>query len=346
MHAQRKTLLKQTSLSRFTVSCRINDPLYNIKESLKKRLKSCEAFSLALDESTDISDTAKLVIFIRAVTADFDIAEEFLDMASLSFTTTGKDICKQVLKVVGNFELNFAKLCGVIAHGAPSMTDRINGFSKNFLNAVGAQNVVVSHWIIHQDNLCTKVLDFAEVVGNVAQWLNYIRARGLNHPQLKPFLDELDTVYSDVVYFSAVHWLSRVATLKKFWNLRQEITFFMESKHRNVTFLSNENCLNDFAFLTDITQHSFELNLNLQEKNQLVNKMFEHICDFEKNLELFQVQLKIATLTHFACLATRKLEFLDLDCSKYGARTEKLRNKFANRFSNFRQNEIKVTLVA
>ena len=114
----------------------------------------------------------------------------------------------------------------------------------------------------------------------------------------------------------------------------------MESKYGNVTFLSNENCLNDFAFLKDITQHLSDLNLNIQAKNQLVNKMFEHICDFEKRLELFQVQLSRATLSHFRCLATRKLEFLDLDCTKYGTRVEKLRNEFANRFSDFRQNEI------
>ena len=79
------------------------------------------------------------------------------------------------------------------------MRGRINGFSKNILNAVGAQNIAVSHCIIHQKNLCTKVLDFAEILGNVVQCVNYIRARGLNHRQLKAFLDEPDTEYSDVV---------------------------------------------------------------------------------------------------------------------------------------------------
>ena len=245
--------MDQTSLSRFTVSCRTNDLSDNIKETLKEKLKSCEAFSPALDESTDISDTAQLVIFIRTVTAAFDIVEEFLDMAGLSSTTMGQDICEQVLKVVIKFELNPAKLCCVTTDGAPSMTGRINGFIKKILNAVGAQDVVVSHRLIHQENLCTKVLDFAEVIRNVVQCVNYIRARGLNHQQFNAFLDELDSEYPDVVYFSAVRWLSRAATLKRLWNLRQEIKFFMESKHQNVAFLSDENWLNDLAFLTDIT---------------------------------------------------------------------------------------------
>ena len=148
---------------------------------------------------------------------------------------------------------------------------------------------------IHQENLCTKVLDFEEVIRNVVQCLNYIQAWGLNHQQFKAFLDELDSEYPDVMYFSAVRWLSRAATLKRFWNLWQEIKFFMKSKHQNAAFVSNENWLNDLTFLTDITQHLSDLNLRLQGKNQLVNKLFEYICAFEKKLELFQLQLSRAT---------------------------------------------------
>ena len=173
---EKKHLVEQTNLSRFTVLRRINDFSYNIKETLKERLKLCETFSLALDESTDIIDTAQLVISIRAVTAGFDIVEEFLGMASLSSTTTAKDICEQVLKVVGKFKLNPVRLYGVTTDGALFRTGRTNGFTKNFLNAVGARNVAVSHCIIHQENLSTKVLDFAEVMGKVVQCVNYIRA--------------------------------------------------------------------------------------------------------------------------------------------------------------------------
>jgi len=52
-----KHLVEHASLARFTVSRRTNDLSDNIKET--ERLKSCEAFTLALDESTDISDTAQ-----------------------------------------------------------------------------------------------------------------------------------------------------------------------------------------------------------------------------------------------------------------------------------------------
>jgi len=60
---EKKYLVEQTSLSRITVSHRTNDLSDNITETLKERLKSCEAYSLALDESTDISETAQLCHF-------------------------------------------------------------------------------------------------------------------------------------------------------------------------------------------------------------------------------------------------------------------------------------------
>ena len=57
---EKKHFMQRTSLSRFIVSRRINHFSYNIKKTLKERLKSCEAFSLALDESTDISEKPNL----------------------------------------------------------------------------------------------------------------------------------------------------------------------------------------------------------------------------------------------------------------------------------------------
>ena len=119
---------------------------------------------------------------------------------------------------------------------------------------------------------------------NVEQCVNYIRARGLNHRQFEAFLEYPDCDYPDVVYFSIVFWLSRAATLERSMNLRQEMKLFMESRHQNVAFLSDENCLN-IAFLTDIMQHLSELNLRLQGKSQLVNKVFEHIRAFEKKIQ-------------------------------------------------------------
>ena len=98
----------------------------------------------------------------------------------------------------------------------------------------------------------------------------------------------MDCDYPDVGYFSAVHLLSRAATLMRFWNQRSDINLLMESKDQNAAFLSDENWLNDLAFLTDIAQ---QLNMKLQWKRQLVNKLFEHICALEKKFGTVSVSV-------------------------------------------------------
>ena len=211
-------------------------------------------------------------------------------MARLSSTTTGQDICEYVISLVENFELNPAKLCGLTTYGAPSMTGRTNRLTPQKLDTVGAQDVAVSHCTIHQEHLCTNVMQFVEAMKNIVKCVNYIRGRGLNHRQFKAFLEYLNCDYPIVVYFSAVHWLSRAAMLKRLLNIRQQTKLFMKSKHRNVAFLSDEIWMNDLAFLTDIAQHLSELNLKLQGKSQLANKLSEHISAFDTKLKLFQVQ--------------------------------------------------------
>ena len=183
------------------------------------------------------------------------------------------------------------------------------------MDAAVAQDVVVSDCIIHQENLCTNVFALAEAMKNVVQCVNYIRARGLSNRQFKAFLEYLDCDYPDVVYFSAVRWLCSDATLKRFWNMLQEIKVFMESKHKYVAFLSDENWMDYLEFLTDITPHLSELNLKLQGKSQVMNKLFQHICAFWNKLELFQVHLVTATLTNFMCLAATNFHQLPLDMS-------------------------------
>ena len=341
---EKKHLIQQTSLSRFTVSRRIDQLAENIQETLKERINNCATYSLALDECTDISDTAQLAVFVRGVTDTFEITEEFLDMASMSSTTTGQDISDQVLQLMNKFELDPGKLCGLTTDGAPSMTGKRNGFTKKLLDSIGSQGVVVNHCIIHQQNLCAKVLGFADVMKDVVTCVNYIRSRGLNHRQFKAFLEGLYSDYPDVVYFSAVRWLSRVATLKRFWNLRTEIQSFMTSKQQDVGFLSNDDWLNDIAFLTDITQHLSDLNVKLQGKSQLVNKMYEHICSFEKKLKLFHSQLCRGALTHFPCLAERKEHIPDLEYSKYAENISKLCDEFGNRFNDLRKCEMEFKL--
>ena len=60
-------LVKETCLSHQTIGRRIGDLGDNIEGTLKDKLSACVLYSLALNESTDQSDTAQLVIFILLI---------------------------------------------------------------------------------------------------------------------------------------------------------------------------------------------------------------------------------------------------------------------------------------
>ena len=85
-------LVKETCLSHQTIGRRIYDFGDNIEGTLKDKLSSCVLYGLALDESTNQSDTAQLVISIRGIDENFNIIEEMLDLCHTKGTTTGKDI--------------------------------------------------------------------------------------------------------------------------------------------------------------------------------------------------------------------------------------------------------------
>ena len=52
--------------------------------------KSFSAYSVALDESTDINDNAQLVIFVRGV--NNEVTEELLYVKTMQGRTTAKDV--------------------------------------------------------------------------------------------------------------------------------------------------------------------------------------------------------------------------------------------------------------
>ena len=129
-------LVKETCLSHQTIGRRIDDLGDNIEGTLKNKLSACVLYSLALDESTDQSDTAQLVIFNREIDENFNIIEEMLDLCHIKGTTTGKDIYEFVNLSLHKFNIDRKNIYSITTDGAPALTGKHNGFitlSKNLL---------------------------------------------------------------------------------------------------------------------------------------------------------------------------------------------------------------------
>lgn len=55
---------KKISLSQNTITRRVQELAGNIESMLKDKLQKCIFYSLAVEESTDVTDTAQLAIFV------------------------------------------------------------------------------------------------------------------------------------------------------------------------------------------------------------------------------------------------------------------------------------------
>ena len=256
MSNDKVNLVKKTCLSHQTIGRRIDDLGDNIEGTLKDKLSAGVLCSLALDKSTDQSDTAQLVIFIGVIDENFNIIKEMLDLCHIKGTTTGKDIYEFVNFSLDKFNIDRKNIYSITTDDAPALTGKHNGFITLFKESVDHE-ILRYHCLIHQQQLCAQKLNMKHLMTDLVKAVNFIRSRGLNHREFKALSNEVGSGYKDVVYFLKVRWLSKVATLKRFQLLLLEIKVFWKEKKQNVDFLENEEWLNDLSFFIDITEVAY-----------------------------------------------------------------------------------------
>ncbi|KAM4629813.1 general transcription factor II-I repeat domain-containing protein 2-like [Polymixia lowei] len=340
------------SMSRNTVVRRIEDLSDNLKQQVSDKACAFDFFSIACDESTDATDTAQLLIFLRGVDDDFWITEELLDLRSLKGTTTGKDIFEAVSDSIDQAGLKWDKLCGITTDGAPAMTGEHKGMASMVCAKVreNGGEAVKMHCIIHQEALCAKTVLLGNVMNTVVKTVNIIWARGLYHREFQAFLADVDAEYGDILYHSEVRWLSRGSVLQRFYSLRSNIDTFLKEKGRPLHELRDPLWLADLAFLVDLTDHLNTLNKRLQGKEQLVPQLYAHMKAFRAKLRLFESQLRNFNIAHFPTLTEIKCTFpnakLPAKMGEYASVITSLITEFSQRFQDFSVIEKEITLFA
>ncbi|XP_063075907.1 general transcription factor II-I repeat domain-containing protein 2A-like [Engraulis encrasicolus] len=340
------------SLSRRTVTRRIFDIHNHVDVKMKQVMQDCKYFSLALDESTDVTDVSQLMVFARTIDNAFDVHEELLKLASLHDTTKGSDIFNAVTSAVGEYG-GFEKLSTVVTDGAPAMQGRHRGFA-GLLRQSGV-NCPILHCIVHQEALCAKTLDFGHVMELVTKVTNLIRGgnRSLSHRRFITFLDEVDAEYGDLQLHTDIRWMSRGKCLERFFALRSEIPVFLENSVSVDTSaycaqLKDTRFVCDMAFLTDISAHLNHLNTLLQGRDQTVCDLYSHMTAFQRKLGLFidGFSSPRVNLAHFpACDEIRKANpRSEKQIQKYKADLEKLQEQFNDRFQDFHEMQPRIAL--
>ena len=121
---EKKEAFLNVSLSARTATRRIEEMSENLKASQEDCFKKLQFFSIAIDESTDATETAQLAVFVRGVNEDFTVLEEFVELIPMKNTTTGADILKEILQCLQAKNLNIARLVSITTNGASSMAGK------------------------------------------------------------------------------------------------------------------------------------------------------------------------------------------------------------------------------
>jgi len=145
--------LESVSLSNNTVKRRIEEMSLDIADQVIAGVRTSKfGFAIQVDESTDVANCCQLLVYIRFTQSNAVKTELFLSQKMCS-ATKGKD----VFNVLDNFfklnELDWGKLIGCTADGAPSMLGLKSGFQAH-VKAV-SPNVTGVHCFIHRALRCS-----------------------------------------------------------------------------------------------------------------------------------------------------------------------------------------------
>lgn len=120
--------IKSLQLSRSTVTWPCEAMAKDVTQKLWRDIANCECLSLQLDESSDMSDTAQLRIYIRMVFPDMVAKEEMLTVLPMKEHTWGEDIFQSLKNFIEKTQLPVHKLVSITMEGAPARVGRSNGF--------------------------------------------------------------------------------------------------------------------------------------------------------------------------------------------------------------------------
>uniref|UniRef100_A0A3B4Y6R1 HAT C-terminal dimerisation domain-containing protein n=1 Tax=Seriola lalandi dorsalis TaxID=1841481 RepID=A0A3B4Y6R1_SERLL len=220
-------------LSNDTVSHRIADMASDIQQQLLERIKSSKFFSLQMDESTDVTNAALLLVFVR-YRWDSSLHEDILFCGELPTRATAQECFHCMDNYFTENSLDWQNCVGVCSDGTASMTGRHHGVIRQILEH--APEAKWTHCFLHRESLAAKKM-----------------SPELNSRCFAKLCEEIDADHVQLLYHSEVRWLSRGLVLKRLFELKNEVfTFLTEKKSPFAHYYADTKFTVKLAYLCDI----------------------------------------------------------------------------------------------
>ena len=290
--------LNQLSLSDNTVQRRISMMADNIKDQVISKVRTAGLFALQLDESTDVSSCAQLLVYARYLQSN-TFKDEFLCCLELSSRTRGEDVFEAVDDFFKVNCLQWSELCGSCTDGAPAMLGHHSGFQAR-VRAVAPKCSFV-HCMIHRGALASRTLlpELHAVLKNVIKLVNYIKSSALNTRLFRKLCGNMDADHQNLLFHTEVRWLCRGNVVKRVFDLRTElIELFTQQSRPEFVQLLQENVIS-IAYLVDIFGKLNELNLSLQGKNKTIIDFVDTLSAFVSKLRFWNGKMALSKTSMF-----------------------------------------------
>ena len=339
MKSEIKEKIKKIPLSDSTSMRRTEILAYDLMSQLDEGLQNAPGISLAIDESTDKTDNAQVLVFVRYYNAGLKkFCQDLLGVANLKERTRGEDIYEALKIMLNSRSIDAKSIISVTTDGAPSMIGRGRGLTARLKE--DNPDMINYHCIIHQSVLCASMGDeFYEVMETIMKLINFLRSKSaLQHRLLRSFLAEVDANFDDLLLHNNVRWLSKGRVLQRFWAVKKELHTFLKDQDSVkaklfLNFLEDDVKMETTGFLADIMLYLNDLNVKLQGKNHSVFNLISTVRSFQKKLEFFATDIR-CDLLHFPKLLEQRKGDRPTD-TKYVQFIEKLIDNFKERFNDF-----------
>ncbi|KAL4098313.1 hypothetical protein QTP88_022947 [Uroleucon formosanum] len=251
-------------LSNDTVRRRINDISTHIKSELISRLK-CNNFSLQIDESTDVSGLAVLLVFVR-YKYQTSLKEDLLLCQPLSTYTTGYEIFNMLNNFFELEGLTWDNCIDICTDGAKAMVGKTAGVVSRIKEVTN--NCSNSHCILHRQALAIKKMPIPlkNVLDEAVKIINFVKSRPLSTRLFTILCEDMGSMHKLLLYHTELRltdkiWLFRLSYLADIFTKLNEVNLSIQG-----IFRIDDGNIEDFdEIYGEIEQHLNEILSSLEK---------------------------------------------------------------------------------
>ena len=166
------------------------------------------------------------------------------------------------------------------------MTGNLKGFVARFSEYVSKEydnkQLTNLHCIIHREALFVKSVALNATLKEENRIILYIHSNAFHHRQFRELLQLSETSAEDILYHTAVRWLSQGEISHRVLQLRKEMVEYYSTKNKECPLLNNDFLIS-LAFLVDFLTHVNNLNKSARKRN---NSLFhaQESTGFERQM--------------------------------------------------------------